>query len=490
MALDLRLQHKMTQQLAMTPQLQQAIKLLTLSHLELAELIRDEIAENPVLEEAEPGDRPGDEAVDPLIAPSAVPEAADAGDRNGQDGAHEIAGEPSAAEVDWAPEAALTGEFTRGHTGGDEGPSSMEATLVTPTSLVEHLRWQVRMADLTAVQRQVALFLAEEIGDDGYLSADAVALAAAEFDVDAAEAQAVLAVLQEFDPPGVAATCLQECLAIQARAWSSPEPLVAQIIDGYLPYVERRALPQVARALHVTLAEVQRAVRLISHLEPRPGRNFHGNTTQYITPDIYVHRVGPNPDDYAITLNGEGLPRVRIGELYAAGPQAHFDGPTQGYVQEKLRAASWLIRSIQMRQRTMYRVMQSILSFQRDFFDQGEGHLKPLILRDVALDVGMHESTISRVTTNKYVHTPQGIKPLKFFFNSTISGTSGESLASQSVRSHIQRLVGAEPPEAPLSDQRLVELLRQKDIDIARRTVAKYREMLKIPPSSRRRRVF
>lgn len=489
MALDLRLQHKMTQQLVMTPQLQQAIKLLTLSHLEMADLIRDEILQNPVLEEAEAAENASQEGQDPLVALSSAPDA-DRATRNDV-GGDETAGEATAAEVDWAPEAApLSGDFSRSHGSSDEVGASVEATLATPTSLAEHLRWQVHMADLSGLQRQVALFLIEEIGEDGYLSAEALQLASSEFDIDAAQAQEVLRVVQDLDPPGVGATCLRECLAIQARAWSTPEPLVELIIEGYLPYVEKRALPQVARALRVPLEQVLRAVRLISHLEPRPGRNFGGSSTQYITPDLYVHRVGPGPDDYAITVNGEGLPRVRISDLYGAEARTGYDGATLGYVQDKLRAASWLIRSIQMRQRTMYRVMQSILSFQRDFFDQGEGHLKPLILRDVALDVGMHESTISRVTTNKYVHTPQGIYALKFFFNSTISGTSGESLASQSVRSHIQRLIEQEPADAPLSDQTLVELLRQKDIDIARRTVAKYREMLKIPPSSRRRRVF
>ncbi len=235
---------------------------------------------------------------------------------------------------------------------------------------------------------------------------------------------------------------------------------------------------------------MQAALKTITHLEPKPGRKFQDTQTHYITPDLYVYKVGPNLDDWTIALNDEGVPQVQVGALYQEDRKMKFDAPTQSYLQDKLRGASWLIRSIQMRNRTMYRVMQSILSFQLDFFEQGVGHLKPLILRDVASDVGMHESTISRVTTNKYVHTPQGIYPLKFFFNSAIAQVHGEALASQSVRSHIQRLIAAEQPGAPLSDQRLVELLRDHDIDIARRTVAKYRDMLGIAPSSRRKRVF
>jgi len=444
MGLDLRLQHKMSQQLVMTPQLQQAIKLLALSHAEMAQLIRQEIEQNPVLEELEPGPYEG------------VP------------GADRFVGTPS----------------------GHEGPAPIEATVACPTSLVEHLRWQVHMAELGPVEREIALFLVEEVNDDGYLQADAVAMAAQDHDVSSQDVENVLGIIQQFDPPGVAARDLKECLALQAQQAAVPEPLVLTIIEQCLPLVEKQNLGQIARQLKVSLGEVQRAVRAITHLEPKPGRGFAHTQTQFITPDLYVYKVGPSADDWTIAVNDEGLPQVRIGAMYQNGNNSAFDQATRHYLQDKLRGASWLLRSMQMRARTMYRVMQSILSFQRDFFELGVGHLKPLILREVAQDVGMHESTISRVTTSKYVHTPQGIYPLKFFFNSAIAQLNGEALASQSVRSHIQRLIGSEPPSAPLSDQRLVELLREHDIDIARRTVAKYRDMLGIAPSSRRKRVY
>ena len=445
MGLDLRLQHKMSQQLVMTPQLQQAIKLLALSHAEMAQLIRQEIEQNPVLEELEPG--PYEEGGPDL-------------------------------------------DRFAGKTSPYDGPTPIEATVACPTSLVEHLRWQVHMAELSPQERDIALFLVEEVNDDGYLDADAVAMAADDHDVAPSEVENVLGVIQQFDPPGVAARNLKECLALQAQQAAVPEPLMLTIIEECLPLMERQNLGQIARQLKVPLADVQRAVRAITHLEPKPGRGFQTTQTQFITPDLYVYKRGPSDDDWTIAVNDDGLPQVQIGALYQDGARDGFDQATKDYLQDKLRGASWLIRSMQMRARTMYRVMQSILSFQRDFFELGADHLKPLILREVAQDVGMHESTISRVTTSKYVHTPQGIYPLKFFFNSAIAQLNGEALASQSVRSHIQRLIGSEQPGAPLSDQRLVELLREHDIDIARRTVAKYRDMLGIAPSSRRKRVY
>lgn len=441
--MDLRLQHKMTQQLVMTPQLQQAIKLLALSHGELAQLIRSEIEENPVLEELDPG--PDEFA--------------------GPDSQHRTSG-------------AL------------DGPAPIDATVACPTSLLDHLRWQVHMAGFAPEARAIALFLVEEVDEDGYLNADALRMAAQEHDASLEAVEEVLTVVQQFDPQGVGARSLKECLALQAQQATVPDPLVLGIIETCLPLLERRALKDIARLLRAPLERVQQAVRAITHLEPKPGRRFLATQTQYITPDLYVYKVGQTAADWTIAINDDGLPQVQIGALYQQSSVTAFDAQTQVYLQDKLRGASWLIRSIQMRNRTMGRVMQSIVRMQIDFFEHGVGHLKPLILREVAQDVGLHESTISRVTSNKYVHTPQGIYPLKFFFNSSIACLSGEGLASQSVRSHIQRLIGSEQARAPLSDQRLVELLREHDIDIARRTVAKYRDMLGIAPSSRRKRVF
>jgi len=258
--------------------------------------------------------------------------------------------------------------------------------------------------------------------------------------------------------------------------------------------VEKRAFQTIARHLHVPLEDVGEAVKIIATLEPRPGRNFiEGGEivadAQYITPDLHVHKVG---DSWTIVLNEDGMPRLRISKFYAAQMrQATRGDPSKAYIQDKLRSATWLIRSIHQRQRTIYKVMESILKHQREFFEKGVNHLKPLILRDVADDIGMHESTVSRVTSNKYVHTPQGIFELKYFFNSTIKGSGAqEDLASEAVKSHIKELISKESVKKPLSDQQIVDLLKKKDIDIARRTVAKYREMMGILPSSKRKDVF
>ncbi len=514
MALDLRLQQKMVQQLVMTPQLQQAIKLLQLSHLEMAEALREEMDGNPVLEERGDGSDDAGEADAPseqldFAAPSAevetnaagetvlaaapVEQAEIASDMGTvlSDAPADATPEPTSRdvdrEVDW--EAYLeTYSYSlpasAGSSGHDELPS-FEATHAKPVSLHDHLRWQVQMGDFSTEEARIAAMLIEEITEDGYLAPDAARTVALELEVTDEEVDAVILELQTFEPLGVAARDLRECLLIQVKRQAQARPLLEAIIDRHLGNVERRNHQAIARDLKVTLDEVHEAVQQIARLEPRPGRAFSDKEPQYITPDIYVHKVG---DGYAIVLNEDGLPKLRISNYYRTAMQ-QSGGQTKSFIQEKLRNAVWLIRSIHMRQRTIYRVMESILKAQRDFFDKGASYLKPLTRKDVAEDVGMHESTISRVTTNKYVHTPQGIYELRYFFNSSISRSDGDSIASESVREHIKRLIADENPRTPLSDQQLVEMLGQHGIEIARRTVAKYREMLKIPSSSRRKKL-
>jgi RNA polymerase sigma-54 factor len=543
MALDLRLQQKMTQQLVMTPQLQQAIKLLQLNHLEMAEVLREEMEQNPLLEEGAGGDT---ESEAPAEAPSAddgspellsaepagtngdgdgmsdgdgvgmaTPEPAEAradGEAPSGDGmdagssseiASDLSGgameapadatpEPSSSqvekEIDW--EAYLDSysyslPATAGGAPSDELPP-FEATMSKPTSLPDHLRWQVQMQEMDEADGQIALMLIEELNDDGYLTPGAMETVAEELEITVDNVERVLKELQRFDPPGVFARDLRECLLLQCGTMAEENPLVIAIIDKHLKSVEKRNYALIAKELKCTVADVAEAVKVIAHLEPRPGRTYSDKEPQYITPDIYVYKVG---DDYVIVLNEDGLPKLRISNYYR-NALARSGGNTKSYIQEKLRSAAWLIRSIHMRQRTIYRVMESILKFQRDFFDQGVAHLKPLILKDVAEDVGMHESTISRVTTNKYVHTPRGIFELKYFFNSSINRIGMESIASESVRDHIKKLIDEEDQKNPLSDQQIVEILKGRDIDIARRTVAKYRDMLKIPSSSKRKQIF
>jgi RNA polymerase sigma-54 factor len=297
-----------------------------------------------------------------------------------------------------------------------------------------------------------------------------------------------LARIQTLDPTGVGARDLRECLTIQARALEIEDPIVLRILSEALDPLIQRDFRGVARQLGISVEEVAAAARVIGALEPRPGRAFGGEEPIYIVPDIYVYKIG---DEFHVVLNDDGLPRLRINSLYrdvlARGSGTPKD--TRAYVHDKVRSALWLIKSIHQRQRTIYRVMQSIIKFQREFFEKGISQLKPLNLRDVADDIEMHESTVSRVTTNKYAHTPQGIFELKYFFNSSISRIDGESIASESVKERILHLIRNEDPRRPLSDQRIAEMLRVHNIDIARRTVTKYREALNLLSSTKRRQV-
>jgi RNA polymerase sigma-54 factor len=256
-----------------------------------------------------------------------------------------------------------------------------------------------------------------------------------------------------------------------------------------MKFLESKNYPAIAKDLKLPLEEVVETAKLLAKLDPKPGRNFSGDDAQYITPDVFIYKMGV---DYTVVLNDDGLSKLRISGAYRQALRNGQipSGQTKEFVQEKLRSAMWLIRSIHQRQRTIYKVTESIVKFQRDFLDKGIAFLKPLILRDVAEDISMHESTVSRVTTNKYVHTPQGIFELKYFFNSSIARTSGDDIASEAVKNHIQKIVTSEDTKNPYSDQKIVELLRSQGIEIARRTVAKYREVLGVLPSSKRKKYF
>jgi RNA polymerase sigma-54 factor len=302
--------------------------------------------------------------------------------------------------------------------------------------------------------------------------------------------ESALARIQALDPSGVGARDLRECLRIQVRALGIDHPTVLGILDDAETFhlLTERNPRAVARKLDIGLDEVAAAERVIGGLEPRPGRAFGGDEPVYIIPDIYVYKIG---DDFHIVLNDDGMPRLRINNLYrdvlARGANTPRD--TRAYVHDKVRSAIWLIKSIHQRQRTIYKVMQSIIKFQREFFERGINFLKPLNLRDVADDIEMHESTVSRVTTNKYANTPQGIFELKYFFNSSINRVEGDAIASESVKDRILHLIQNEDPRRPLSDQRIAEMLRQQNIHIARRTVTKYREGLNLLSSTKRRQV-
>jgi RNA polymerase sigma-54 factor len=294
--------------------------------------------------------------------------------------------------------------------------------------------------------------------------------------------------IQEFDPSGVGARNLQECLLLQARNLGMTGSVVESILMRYLSDLENHNYKQIARGLKVDLEQVLAALRVIAGFDPRPGRLYSSDDVHYISPDIFVHKVG---DDYVVMLNEEGLPNLRLSPYYLdAKAGGSMDAKTEEYVGDKMRAAQWLIKSIQQRQRTIFRVAKSIVKFQREFLERGVEGLRPLVLRDVAEDIGMHESTISRVTTNKYMQTPQGLLELKYFFKSGLSTSDGESVSSESVKNQIKEIIDKEDPAKPLSDQKIAEMLSDATVNIARRTVTKYREMMRIGSSSERRRHF
>ncbi len=519
MAIELKQQLRISQQLVMTPQLQQAIKLLQLNQLELVNLVQQELQENPVLEESDadeetPGERedaavdePGDfdgeagEASDSSAEDSA--DRLDAGDATSADEPGPTDAE-KIADIEWEQyleSHPMTGLETGGIAGEDDRPS-LEATYARRPSLGEHLEWQLQVTDLDEAEHEIAHWIIGNIDDRGFLRSSVEEIAR-QCGAQESDVERVLAVIQKLDPTGVAARDLRECLLIQIDTLKVGGELVRRLVDEHVDLLQKRDFRSLAKLTGATLQEVADAARVIGTLEPRPGRGFGGDDPVYITPDIYVYKVG---DDFHVLLNEDGLPKLKINSMYrdvlSKDRRAHAldssrtvgaaelgDKDTKNYVHDKVRSAMWLIKSIHQRQRTIYKVMQSIIQYQRDFFEHGVAHLKPLNLRDVADDIEMHESTVSRVTTNKYVHTPQGIFELKYFFNSSISRFDGEALASESVKEKIRKIIENEDPVRPMSDQRIAEMLKAANIDIARRTVTKYREAMNILSSTKRRQV-
>lgn len=476
MAFELKQSMKLVQQLVMTPQLQQAIKLLQLSRMELVNLANQELQENPVLEEAsfEDLERPGVEDR------QAEPEREDPEELKG--------GDEGLKDINWDEYMQNYEYYPRHSQPAEERGRGYEATLTKKTTLVDHLLWQVRLSRFTPEEEMAAEMIVGNLNEDGYLDCSVEEIAqSCQLDVPLVEG--VLSRVQEFDPIGVGARSLQECLILQARKLGVGQTIVETILQDHLSSLEKKRYDVIARKLGVSLEEVLAAVRIIVNLDPRPGRSYSRDEPLYITPDVYVHKID---DEYVVVLNEDGLPKLRISSYYKtilSGWEGTSDS-TKEYIQEKLRSAAWLIKSIHQRQRTIYKVACSIVKFQREFLDKGIAYLRPLVLRDVAEDIHMHESTISRVTTNKYMHTPQGILEMKYFFKSSIPQKAGEKISSESIKEKIRQIIAREDPQAPISDQEIVEQLRGLNIDIARRTVAKYRESLGILPSTKRKRFF
>jgi len=476
MALELRQSLGLAQQLVMTPQLQQAIKLLQLSRLELLETISQEIEENPVLEEMTPGESDQEEEKD---------DGKDEPVRETPEISEVMVEDRARDDVDW--ETYIT-EYNTGwaetHYEERDIPS-FENITDTKTNLAEHLNWQLNMSSLDTDQREIGIHIIGNLDEDGYLDISLEEIS--EITGHSPEkVMETLRLIQNFDPVGVAARNTQESLLIQARFHKLGGGLIEKIIMDHMKELENRNYDKIATALSLPLQDIIAALSVIQTLDPRPGRVYSNEETIYITPDIYVFKVG---DDYEIVQNEDGLPKLRINGYYRQILQnkTPVSENTKSYIQEKMRSAAWLIKSIHQRQRTLFRVTESIVRFQKEFLDKGVAHLKPLVLRNVAEDIEMHESTVSRVTTNKYVYTPQGLFELKFFFNSSISRLDGDDLASESVKEQIRKLIKSEDKARPYSDKEIEKTMKRLNINVARRTIAKYRESMGILPSRKRR---
>jgi len=487
MALELRQQLKLSQQLVMTPQLQQAIKLLQLSRLELAETIQQEIEINPVLEELAEGPEAGESSMDTGNTANSE-EAAPQQPEPERTVEVQIGGESSLKEIDWEN---YSNEYESGYSSSREKddsdlPSRLDI-LTTKPSLHSHLNWQLNLSHLSDEEKEVGLFVIGNLDRNGFLQTTDEEISA-ETGCDIEEARHMIRIVQEMDPAGVGARNIKESLLLQLERLGLAESLAASMVRQHLHSLENKNFAAIAKATGHPISEILAAVKVIMGLDPHPGRAYSDEEPQYIVPDVYVYKMG---SEYVILLNDEGLPRLKVSNYYKDILKKDSSAPadTKNYVQDKLKSALWLIKSIQQRQRTIHRVVESLLKFQYDFFEKGVSHLKPLVLRDVAEDLGMHESTISRVTSNKYVHTPQGIFELKYFFNSAISRhDGGDAMASESIKERIRSIVQAEDHEKPLSDNAIADIFAGEEIKLARRTVAKYREQLGILPSKLRKK--
>src|SRR5512134_2168845 len=474
MAISQKLHTKLVQKLILTPSLQQAIKLLPMSTLELADLLNQEMVENPLLEEV-----PTEE-----LQPAEQQQQA------------EKAEQPTAEKPDTWDDADYEyffGDYL------DDGYRSrqpqevkelppIENTLSSAASLADHMQWQLSLQTEDEALREIGGAIIGNLDDDGYLVASVEEIAAMG-DWPVAEGERALQHVQTFDPIGVAARDLQECLLLQIRHLGLEGTPTERIVTEHLRLLQNHQVPEISRKLGIAIEDLKEHIEVIRHLDPKPGSRFNPSQSQYVIPDVYVVKV---EDQYVAVLNEDGLPQMRISPVYRRllDKGADNSDETRAYVKDKFRSALWLIKSVEQRQKTIHKVANSIINFQRDFLDHGIEHLRPLVLRDVANDIGMHESTVSRVVTNKYMHTPQGVFEMKYFFHSGISSSYGESVSSVTIKQRIRKIIENEDPRKPLSDSKIVNILQREGLVLARRTIAKYREELKIPTSNQRKVLY
>lgn len=475
MALEIKQQLKLAQQLVMTPQLQQALKLLQMSRLELLQTIRQEILENPVLME---------EMETTEIPEETIPDVE-----------KEIPDSEMEMLMDFNWEAYLDS-----HSLSSSYPDNYEMSESVPnyenfvqarSSLYKDLLWQWRLSSPDERSFEIGKYIIGNLNDNGYLNAiyedvskDLEALSPTE-----EEFESTLALIQQLEPPGIAARNLSECLLLQLRT-KTPRNLIAEeIVENHLDLLKRRDVPTLAKKLSVSQEVIIEAFQLITDLDPKPGRTYTQDPIYHVIPDVYIYMVD---NEFLIVLNNEDIPTLRINPLYRTllKKKGDLTKEAREFIEKKMRSAIWLIKTVQQRHKTIYRVTESIVRFQREFLENGIHYLKPMILKDVADDIGMHESTVSRVTQGKYISTPQGLFEFKFFFTSSVKSTQGGSVSAESVKHMIRQIILNEDPKNPLSDEQIVTLLKRYHIKIARRTVAKYREAMRILPSKDRKKKF
>jgi len=476
MGLELRQNLKLTQQLVMTPQLQQAIKLLQLSRFELLEAVQQELLENPMLEEAAresseetetqapPTDQRGDVSFD------------DAELMRNADWENYLGDFSSTAKQVQCKESEALEEMM-----------SYEARLSGKPSLEGHLLWQLCLSNISEEEEAIGEAIIGNLDSQGYLGTSVEEIASETLS-PLAQVEAVLHLLQRFDPVGVAARSPRECLLIQLEVLGQDDPTLISLVDEHLEDIEKRRYKPLLRKFKMQMEDLKAYLDILQSLDPMPGASYGSDNTVYVSPDVFVYDY---EGDFVIVMNDDGLPKLQLSPYYMDDMSLAVQGPDREYLHDKMRSAMWLMKSLHQRQRTLYKVVESIVRFQRSFFEHGVTKLKPLILKDVADDIEMHESTVSRITTNKYVATPHGIFELKFFFNSALEMDDGTQVGSESVKAIIKKLVSEEDPKHPYSDEKIAAVLKEKlDVNIARRTVAKYRAVLGIESSSKRKQVF
>jgi len=481
MALELRQQLKLSQKLVMTQQLRQAIKLLQLNRLELSDALQAEIEQNPALEE---DFSPPELTENPMSLSSTTEET---GPRTESEVTESLKVNDNMSETNWEDYANnFDSNFSFAHeTPPADAPSQFEFISEKP-GLTAYLMWQLAHSELDEREWDIARFIIGNLNRYGFLEVD-ITKVIEETGCEPDDAEYILEVIQDLDPPGIAARNVSESLYLQLERLGKGKSLAAEIVRDHLPLLETRNYKALSRATGRKKPELERAINfIVTELTPYPGLPYATEQTNYVVPDVYVRKID---GEYVIRLNDDDLPQLKLSSLYQDLLQNDktLEKESRQYISEKLKNADWFIKSLYQRQRTILKVMESILRFQKDFFEKGARYLKPLILKDVADDIEMHESTVSRVTSNKYVHTPLGIYELKYFFSTAIPREGEESMASESIKTIIRKMILEEDKANPLSDNAISEKLAESNIKIARRTVAKYREQLKILPVKHRR---